>query len=233
MWKQLITPNFDPYIIQGRVTLNSWLGWCMAYVEQSVGLFYLYPTALVGWSKVKGRHNDKNVPKGVWVPLWYSGYKGQGHVLWAKLNSDGSGVAYTSPRTHKPFADKISFSSLNNLTARLKTGWAWDIVFLGWSEYVGSKQIIKYVATSAKRVSKKGTATVTVKQGLNVRATPSIDGKKVATYAKGEKFGYDSYIITGGYVWLSYVGRSGNRVYVAEGPNDGNRKNVYVKGGIS
>ncbi len=145
MYKQVTTPNFDPYIKQGDKVLSDWLGWCMAYVEQSVDVFYQYNTAADGWNRVKGRHTDA-VPNGVWVLLWYSGYKGMGHVLWAKLNSDGSGTAYTSPNTHKPYADKLTFSSLSDLTKKLQKGWSYDLKLLGWSEYVGSKQIVKKVA---------------------------------------------------------------------------------------
>lgn len=244
-YKQIKKPNFDPVIRQGSAILSSWLGWCMAFVEQSVGQFYVYGTAKEGWSKVKGKHKGQP-PAGVWVPLWYSGYYNQGHVLWAKFNKNGSGTAYTTPRSHKPYADKITFSSNANLTAQLKKGWSSDTEYLGWSEYVGSAQIVKKdpnvlvksikkvvsKLTLNKRVSRRGTATVTAKV-LNVRDKASTKGKVVATYKKGEKFKYDSYIITNGYVWLSYIGKSGKRRYVAEGPFDGKKSTVYLKGGIS
>lgn len=84
-----------------------------------------------------------------------------------------------------------------------------------------------------KRTARKGTATVTV-SALNVRDKASTKGKVVDTYKKGGKFKYDSYIITNGYVWLSYIGgQSGKRRYVAEGPYDGKKSTVYLKGGIS
>lgn len=242
-YKQVKTPNFDPYIKQGSAVLKSWLGWCMAYVEQSVGQFYVYGNALVGWGKVKGRHTGQP-PVGVWVPLWYSGYYRQGHVLWAKFNANGSGTAYTTPRSHKPYADKITFSSNADLTRQLQRGWAGDIKYLGWSEYVGSRQIVRYVKPApkpkpaselvvGKRTARKGTATVIHRTGLNVRANVSTKSDIVATYKKGQKFHYDSYVITNGYVWLSYIGGSGKRRYVAEGPYDGKENTVYVTGGIS
>lgn len=144
-WRQVKTPNFDPVIYQGE-PLRNWVGYCMAYVEQSVGQMYVYGNAMEGWEKVKGRHANKSVPTGVWLPLWYRGwvYNGveQGHVLWAKFNKDGSGVAYTSPNDPKSSADKIAFSSLDNLTHQLQQGWASDISYRGWSEWVGSQRII-------------------------------------------------------------------------------------------
>ena len=53
--------------------------------------------------------------------------------------------------------------------------------------------------------------------GLNVRRESSTSSPILATYSQGQTFMYDSYIIANGYVWLSYVGASGNRAYVAEG----------------
>lgn len=243
-YKQVKTPNFDPYIRQGSTILQSWLGWCMAYVEQSVGQFYVYGNAIQGWSKVQGRKTTKP-PTGVWIPLWYSGYYQQGHVLWAKFNANGSGTAFTSPRSHKPYAEKITFKSNADLTAQLRRGWASDIKYLGWSEFVGKQRIVQYVAPKPKpapkktgfvagrRIAKQGTARVTLKSGLNVRSEPSTKSSVVASYRAGQSFVYDSYIITNGYVWLSYIARSGKRRYVAEGPYDGKKSTIYVTGGIS
>lgn len=238
-YKQQVTPNFDPVIKQGATILNDWLGWCEAYLEQSVGVFYAFNTAYDNWTKAKGKHTG-DYPKNVWIPLYYSGYKGMGHVLWAKINNDGSGTAYTAPNSHKPYADKLTFKNLTDLTNQLHRGWSADLKLLGWSEYVGNKQIVKYAAdskppTPSKPIlkSKKGTATVLV-NALNVRDSPDAKkGRVVATYNKGEKFNYDGYIITNGYVWLSYISKSRERRYVAEGPYDNNSKNVWVKGGIS
>ena len=85
---------------------------------------------------------------------------------------------------------------------------------------------------TGNRIARGGTARVLV-AGLNVRNAPSTGAAVAATYVKGQTFNYDSYIITNGYVWLSYVSNSGVRRYVAEGPFDGNRNNIYVSGGIS
>lgn len=81
------------------------------------------------------------------------------------------------------------------------------------------------------RKGAKGTARVLV-ANLNVRSEPSTGAPVVASYAAGQTFTYDSFIITNGFVWLSYIGGSGARRYVAEGPYDGNPNNVYVSGGV-
>ncbi|HEL1613790.1 TPA: PlySs2 family phage lysin [Streptococcus suis] len=62
-----------------------------------------------------------------------------------------------------------------------------------------------------------GTMTVTV-DVLNVRRAPNTSGQIVAEYVKGQSFKYDMVIVdVNGYVWVSYIGRSGKRNYVATG----------------
>lgn len=50
---------------------------------------------------------------------------------------------------------------------------------------------------------------------INVRDYPSTQGNVVAQYTTGESVVYDSYIVNGGYVWLSYISFSGPRRYLA------------------
>jgi len=49
----------------------------------------------------------------------------------------------------------------------------------------------------------------------NIRSNASTGSSVVGLYSKGQSVIYDSKIIAGGYVWLSYIGASGNRRYVA------------------
>lgn len=67
---------------------------------------------------------------------------------------------------------------------------------------------------SGNRIAQNGTFTASV-NNLNVRRSPSLNGKVVAQYSKGESVKYDSYIDNQGYRWISYVGKSGNRNYIA------------------
>lgn len=79
------------------------------------------------------------------------------------------------------------------------------------------------------RKTKNGTATVIVDK-LNVRDGASTKNKVVASYKKGEKFNYDSYIDANGYRWLSYVSYSGKRRYVAQ--RTANGKTKFLNGGV-
>ncbi|WP_180273210.1 SH3 domain-containing protein, partial [Streptococcus suis] len=49
------------------------------------------------------------------------------------------------------------------------------------------------------------------------------------TYTNGEQFNYDSVYIADGYIWVSYISRSGVRRYVAAG-EESNRRNVVPYG---
>lgn len=148
-WKQIVFPNLDPVITQpdgkgGTYALTDWLGWCLAYVQFAYSANYAGSPARVSWeSYTKWRHTNKNIPVEVLVPLWFSGYQNLWHVLIAQFNKDGSGTAWTSPNTNKAQADVIKFTSLDDLVAKLKRGWSYDIEYVGWSEDVGGTRVIE------------------------------------------------------------------------------------------
>ena len=64
---------------------------------------------------------------------------------------------------------------------------------------------------------------------INVRRSPSLVGEIVATYNPGDKVHYDSKGSNEGYRWISYIGESGNRNYLAIGQTDdqGNRIDLW------
>lgn len=77
-------------------------------------------------------------------------------------------------------------------------------------------------ATAGKLKDERATFTVHVTL-LNVRDKPSIKGKVVAQYGKGMSLNYDSVYVADGYIWVSYISRSGVRRYIACGVAQGNR----------
>lgn len=79
-------------------------------------------------------------------------------------------------------------------------------------------------ASGSRSYPESGTMTVTV-DAINVRRAPNTSGKVVAEYTKGQSFKYDTVIVdVNGYVWVSYIGGSGKRNYVATGATkDGKR----------
>lgn len=57
--------------------------------------------------------------------------------------------------------------------------------------------------------------TFTPNTTVNVRAEPTTKSEVVAQYHAGEGIHYDRVYVGAGYVWISYIGRSGKRRYVA------------------
>lgn len=88
----------------------------------------------------------------------------------------------------------------------------------------GAGTVVQTAPQAAKTYTEYGTFTVTV-DCLNVRRAPNTSGQIVAEYRYGQSFKYDTVIIdVNGFVWVSYVGGSGKRNYVATGATrDGKR----------
>lgn len=81
-------------------------------------------------------------------------------------------------------------------------------------------------AIDAKIHIRKGAPTTTAEYAKDSSGNP-------VWYNKGESVKYDSYVISDGYVWISYIGGSGNRNYIATGPWDGSRRSAPAWGTFS
>lgn len=68
-----------------------------------------------------------------------------------------------------------------------------------------------------------GTFTVEV-SALNVRAGAGLGAEIVAVYGAGETINYDGWCDVDGYIWISYIGGSGNRRFVAVGQSEKGRR---------
>lgn len=226
--RQLVTPNLG---------VNALRGWCLKFVDDAVNAPNRQPTAHASWSVENKNGNTRagDPPVGVWVPIFFSlnkgAYAGLGHVAWAF--NHGNGWIEIHDSETRPGARPV-YTNIGQVTAWFGAA---GCVYLGWSYWVdGVKAIEDYTPAPAPGgdtglVPRKGVATVLV-DSLNVRNAPSTSAAIMAVYSKGQKFNYDAYQVTNGYVWLSYVSYSGVRRFVAEGPNDGNDGNVWVSGGV-
>ena len=137
-YKQLLYPNLDNdpnhplYIYQGGGILMDWYGWCLAVVAGSYGAKGSSYSAKTAWQANGTKHWDRNIPEGIWTPLWYEGGS-YGHVV-IGLREGNQLTIYSSPYTHKPTFDVFK-GELN---------WCLDYVgrvygvggFSGWSETV-------------------------------------------------------------------------------------------------
>lgn len=66
---------------------------------------------------------------------------------------------------------------------------------------------------------------------VNVRREPSTSGEIVAQYSSGQVVEYDAIVEGDGYRWVSYIGGSGHRNYVAIGTADGSQSFGSLSGG--
>ena len=111
--------------------------------------------------------------------------------------------------------DVNSFKSLDqNWVAQKLTEETHNYTYLAPLVFLRPKNQENIKEESENRIAQNGTFTASV-NNLNVRRSPSLSGQVVAQYNKGENVKYDSYIDNEGYRWISYVGKSGNRNYVA------------------
>lgn len=226
-YKQLTVPT---------LTVPAMRGWCLKYVDDSVKATKRQPSAQISYNVAanSGLTRAGDPPVGVWVPIYFSlntgPYAGLGHVAWA-FNHGGGWIEVHDSETRTG-----ARSVYRNIQEVLTWFGRQNPKYLGWSLWVDGVSVVQeYTPAPAPVVGlkpAKGTATVIVPQ-LNVRNTPDTNSVVVAQYSKGQSFTYDGYCIKNGYVWLSYISNSGVRRYVAEGPYDGKKSTVFVRGGVS
>lgn len=125
MWEQAKKPNLN---------VKTSLGMCLKYVQDAYGSGWAGSYALQGWNDlVKFKHRDRNIPSGVYVPIWFEGYwngVNYGHVAIYK-----DGIVYSSPYTNKTTHDQLG----NIATVERIYG----MKYIGWSEDIGGTRVIK------------------------------------------------------------------------------------------
>jgi len=94
-----------------------------------------------------------------------------------------------------------------------RKGWS-CVLRPGGSSGKVSKTRTNYKPSGAKFIKTEYWRGITL-DVCNVRSAPSTGAKVVATYPKGKNINYDSVYEADGYRWISYVGYSGQRRYVA------------------
>lgn len=123
--KQLVQPNLN--------TVGT-LGYCLVYVRDVFSAPWAGTDAWTSWnSYTKLKHADWNIPSGVYVPIWFDGYwNGQrlGHTAVYK-----DGKVWSSP--YKQGATNAVLSSIAEVER------IYGMKYVGWSEDIGGKQVIK------------------------------------------------------------------------------------------
>lgn len=144
-WKQTIYPNLDDKKIviyaQGKVLLD-WFLWCLAVTQKVFGVAPFAESAQIAWSWNNTKHQDRNLPDGCFVPIWWTGgYKNYGHVAIAKRTGNRIQI-WSSPYTRKPFFDY--FEGELNVTIDTVSR-IYSISYAGWTETMNTTRVVEWV----------------------------------------------------------------------------------------
>ncbi|GAA1053895.1 hypothetical protein [Dietzia natronolimnaea] len=130
-YRQVKAPNIN---VQAR------LGMCLEYVQNAFGAGWSGSYALDGWNRnSQFNHPNRNIPSGVFVPIWFDGYWTgirYGHVAIYK-----DGVVYSSPWTQANAA--ISKHDVLGSIADVER--IYRMTYIGWSEGIGGTRVVEKV----------------------------------------------------------------------------------------
>ena len=144
-WKQTIYPNLDDKKLvihyQGKVLLD-WFLWCLAVTQKVFGVAPFVESAQIAWSWSNTKHQDRNLPDGCFVPIWWTGgYKNYGHVAVAKRTGNRIQI-WTSPYTHKPYFDYFE-GELNTTIDTVSR--IYGVAYAGWTETMNTTRVVEWV----------------------------------------------------------------------------------------
>lgn len=144
-FKQKIFPNLDDKKLvvynQGK-PLTSWLLWCLAVAQRAFNVAPFAESAQIAWSWNNTKHQDRNLPDGCFIPIWWTGgYKNYGHVAIAKRNGNRIQI-WSSPYTRKPFFDYFE----GELNATIDTvSRIYSVSYAGWTETMNTTRIVEWI----------------------------------------------------------------------------------------
>ena len=144
-WKQTLYPNLDDKKLviyyQGK-PLADWLLWCLAVAQKTFNVAPFAESAQIAWSWNNTKHQDRNLPDGCFIPIWWTGgYKNYGHVAIAKRNGNRIQI-WSSPYTRKPFFDYFE----GELNATIDTvSRIYSVAYAGWTETMNTTRVIEWV----------------------------------------------------------------------------------------
>ena len=144
-WKQIIYPNLDEKKLvvnyQGK-PLMDWFLWCLAVAQKTFNVAPFAASAQIAWNWNNTKHQDRNLPDGCFVPIWWTGgYKNYGHVAIAKRTGNRIQI-WSSPYTRKPFFDY--FEGELNVTIDTISR-IYGVSYAGWTETMNTTRIVEWV----------------------------------------------------------------------------------------
>ena len=147
-FKQKIFPNLDDKKLvvnyQGKPLLD-WFLWCLAVAQKTFNVAPFAATAQIAWNWNNAKHQDRNLPDGCFVPIWWTGGTGNyGHVAVAKRSGNRIQV-WSSPYRHKPFFDYFE-GELNATIDNISR--IYGVSYAGWTETMNTTRIVEWVNPS-------------------------------------------------------------------------------------
>ena len=144
-WKQILYPNLDDkklVVYYKGKPLTDWFLWCLAVVQKTFNVAPFAESAQIAWSWNNTKHQDRNLPDGCYVPIWWTGgYKNYGHVVIAKRTGNRIQI-WTSPYTHKPYFDYFE-GELNTTIDTVSR--IYGVVYAGWTETMNTTRVVEWV----------------------------------------------------------------------------------------
>lgn len=145
IWKQTIYPNLDDkklVIYYKGKPLTDWFLWCLAVAQKTFNVAPFAESAQIAWNWNNTKHQDRNLPDGCFVPIWWTGgYKNYGHVAVAKRTGNRIQI-WSSPYTRKPFFDY--FEGELNVTIDTISR-IYGVSYAGWTETMNTTRIVEWV----------------------------------------------------------------------------------------
>ena len=144
-FKQKIFPNLDDkklVVYYKGKPLTDWLLWCLAVAQKTFNGAPFAESAQIAWSWNNTKHQDRNLPDGCFVPIWWTGgYKNYGHVAIAKRTGNRIQI-WSSPYTCKPFFDYFE-GELNTTVDTVSR--IYSVAYAGWTETMNTTRIVEWV----------------------------------------------------------------------------------------
>ena len=144
-FKQKIFPNLDDKKLvvnyQGKPLLD-WFLWCLAVAQKTFNVAPFAANAQIAWNWNNTKHQDRNLPDGCFVPIWWTGGTGNyGHVAVAKRSGNRIQV-WSSPYRHKPFFDYFE-GELNATIDNISR--IYGVTYAGWTETMNTTRVVEWV----------------------------------------------------------------------------------------
>nr|DAU75938.1 MAG TPA: CW7 repeat protein [Caudoviricetes sp.] len=144
-FKQTLYPNLDDkklVVYYKGKPLTDWLLWCLAVAQKTFNVAPFTESAQIAWSWNNTKHQDRNLPDGCFVPIWWTGgYKNYGHVAIAKRTGNRIQI-WSSPYTRKPFFDYFE-GELNTTIDTVSR--IYSVAYAGWTETMNTTRIVEWV----------------------------------------------------------------------------------------